>query len=723
MSVELRAFAEQVLFGRTLEEKLATPVLSSIVDEHPGSPLSTPVAPGRPSNLEFKSENTRKSEFPGTRQLEQAEERGRLLHFFANHELLATELMALVLLKFPDAPAAFRRGVLQTLRDEQRHTQWYLQRMKACGIEFGELPVSGYFWRAVSPMESPMDYVAGLSLTFEQANLDFCQHFAKSFEIVGDAATGALLQKIYRDEIGHVAYGLKWFRRWKNPRHTDWEAFCRQLRFPLSPNRAKGFQLNVAGRLEAGLAPEFIEELNVCSQSKGRTPTVYLFNPFAEGYMAQGPSFTPVKAQAQLARDLGNLPQFLCAQDDVVVLERKPSVAYLSSIKSLGFPIPEFVELERGALPANNSLAKRKIGGLRPWAWGPDSHACFEPLFENVTGEKRSPQQWFHEGWVPLYSKGWSADFLRRWLNASEVPEWVCSQEEVGRNVRSVSEALQLIQKIRESGHHRVVLKKHLGLAGQSALRLWEPTLTESQHRWIENALASGQSIVVEPWLERLHDFSLQLEIGAEECRVVGYTGLINDARGQFEANYSSLHAHRKLPLPMVQTLKGPIPGDTAGKVHAMYLQLLPSLTAELVRIGFRGPLGIDALVYRDGSGLVKVKPIVEINPRFTMGRVTLELMRRVSQSSSGLFTLLSVRRLLTCGFGSLQAFAENLSKEFPLHRDDTPDAKIREGVVCVSDPNEVQDRLAVFLVSASLDRLLRWQATLNTGVSVSGTA
>src|SRR5450756_2213489 len=140
--------------------------------------------------------------------------------------------MALVLLKFPDAPAAFRKGVLQTLKDEQEHTRLYIERMKSCGIEFGELPVSGYFWRCVSPMENPIDYVASLCLTFEQANLDFARHFARSFATVGDADTAKLLEKIYHDEIGHVAYGLKWFPRWKNPGQSDWEAFCRTLKIP-----------------------------------------------------------------------------------------------------------------------------------------------------------------------------------------------------------------------------------------------------------------------------------------------------------------------------------------------------------------------------------------------------------------------------------------------------------------------------------------------------------
>ena len=116
----------------------------------PVPPLATPAAPGRPAELRFKVTGTARGEFPGIRHLEQERERGRLLHFFANHELLATELMALVLLRFPDAPAAFRKGVLQTLKDEQEHTRLYLQRMKECGIHFGELPVSGYFWRSVS---------------------------------------------------------------------------------------------------------------------------------------------------------------------------------------------------------------------------------------------------------------------------------------------------------------------------------------------------------------------------------------------------------------------------------------------------------------------------------------------------------------------------------------------------------------------------------------------
>jgi hypothetical protein len=109
--MELRDFAEQILSATSLEEKLRCPEI--ITDERPGAPIEAPEAPGRPLELRFKGPSSAKADFPGLHGLEQERERGRLLHFFGNHELLATELMALALLRFPEAPAMFRQGVLR----------------------------------------------------------------------------------------------------------------------------------------------------------------------------------------------------------------------------------------------------------------------------------------------------------------------------------------------------------------------------------------------------------------------------------------------------------------------------------------------------------------------------------------------------------------------------------------------------------------------------------
>ena len=142
--------------------------------------------------------------------------------------------MALVLLRFPEAPSEYRAGVFRAMREEQIHTRLYLRRMRECGVEFGQLPLNDYFWRMVSPVNSLMDFVTRLNLTFEQANLDFSRHYAALFREAGDSATAAILEKIYRDEIGHVGHGVKWFRHWKDKGDTDWQAFNKRLVFPLS---------------------------------------------------------------------------------------------------------------------------------------------------------------------------------------------------------------------------------------------------------------------------------------------------------------------------------------------------------------------------------------------------------------------------------------------------------------------------------------------------------
>jgi len=573
--------------------------------------------------------------------------------------------------------------------------------MRACGLEFGELPVSGYFWRCVSPMENPMDYVASLCLTFEQANLDFAGHFARGFATVGDTDTARLLEQIYKDEIGHVAYGLKWFRRWKNPNESDWDAFCRTLKFPLSPQRAKGFTLNLAGRRAAGLDPDFIAQLNVYSQSKGRTPNVYVFNPLAEGRIAGGKAFNPNQHQAQLVADLETLPLFLGRQDDLVLVRQRPSVEFLSRIKPAGFALPEFVEL--GELGA---LKDRKLGRLRPWAWGPDSYELLAPLFDAVSGEERAPEQRFNPGLAELYSKAWSAGLLRKFLARAGADgrdtSLLCDAAEAGMAVNSLDEALAAIAEIRGRGHHKIIVKEALGLAGSNAMRLFEPELLETHRRWLANSLSHGRQLVVEPWLERELDFSAQLEMGPDGLKLCGYTGLLNDARGQFQGNWAETHHHKRIPSKVITRFN--VAADVSGIMLGWYAKIYELLEAELRARHFVGPLGIDAFIYRDAAGNLRLKPVVEINPRYTMGRVTVELMKQTCQGSCGWFRLVNQAQLKAEGVADFPAFARILEERYPLQLAGEPAPKIREGAICLTDPARARVCLAVFQVARAGD-------------------
>ena len=447
---------------------------------------------------------------------------------------------------------------------------------------------------------------------------------------------------------------------------------------------------------------------------KLQSPAVLVFNPFAEGYIAHGKSFTPVKHQTMLARDLANLPQFLGRSDDIVLVAKRPSVEFLSALKDAGFPLPEFVELREGRIDPTSRLCRRKLGSLRPWAWGSDSVELFEPLFAQVTGEARPASQRFNDGIARLYSKAWSAAFLRTVLTRSrqvdgmspKPPElWLCTEHEVGVAVNTLEGALEAIAAIRRSGHHRVVAKEALGSAGHNAIRLWEPEVLPAQQRWLAHALQDGRQVVIEPWLERQLDFSVQLEMGPRSLKLCGYTGLINDPKGQFQANWAAADYDCRIPANVCALFREP--PDIAGRLQRLYGDILSLLEADLQRAGFVGPVSIDAFVYRTPQGGCRLKPVVEINPRYTMGRLTLELMKQTCPGSCGLFRLISRAQASAEGAADFAGYARSLRERFPLHLDGEPMPKIREGALCLNDPAQAQVCLATFQVSRTLDPLL----------------
>ena len=131
----LTEYCTGILMGPSLAEKLSieeidfsavTPGLNALPD-----------LPGRPPELQF---NSRKSvTLPSISDLEDERQRGILLHFFLNHELLALELMALMLLRYPEAPVSFQRGLVKTMKDAEslkKKEKRKILSFRSCGTNF-----------------------------------------------------------------------------------------------------------------------------------------------------------------------------------------------------------------------------------------------------------------------------------------------------------------------------------------------------------------------------------------------------------------------------------------------------------------------------------------------------------------------------------------------------------------------------------------------------------
>ncbi|RAL21817.1 DUF455 domain-containing protein [Lujinxingia litoralis] len=256
--MRLRDFAERLLHATTLEQKLMPPEggYAALTDHDPGEPRAWS-APGRPPELEIAPRRHR-FKFPHPDNLAEPEMAVRALHTFANHELMAIELMAWALLAYPEAPASFRAGMVRLIADEQCHLKLYADRIAELGARFGDLPVNDHFWRCAPSLTSPLKWVCAMNLTFEQGNLDHAPYFEEQFRRVGDLKTAQILEKIFEDEIHHVGFGASWLRQNTPQGQSSFEIYCQNLTFHNEPARARGANFNPEARRRAGLDEDFV---------------------------------------------------------------------------------------------------------------------------------------------------------------------------------------------------------------------------------------------------------------------------------------------------------------------------------------------------------------------------------------------------------------------------------------------------------------------------------
>lgn len=253
-----RAYAVRVVTGDALADKLAPPPALDDAALADPSPALRITGPGRPANLAIVP--GRRARVPPLAGMRDPQQRARILHALANHELQAIELFAWAVLAFPDAPIAFRRGLLAILADEQRHLQLYIARLAAHGMAFGDQPVTGHFWNKLDHLTGPCEFVCAMNLTFENANLDFAGDYAEAARAAGDGATAAALEQVHADEIRHVHFGWVWLRRLAGDR-APWRAYLAHVRPPLGPARARGARFDREARRRAGLDDDFIAAL------------------------------------------------------------------------------------------------------------------------------------------------------------------------------------------------------------------------------------------------------------------------------------------------------------------------------------------------------------------------------------------------------------------------------------------------------------------------------
>ncbi len=370
------------------------------------------------------------------------------------------------------------------------------------------------------------------------------------------------------------------------------------------------------------------------------TRRVLRFDPHCEAGVARGtPHHTPRREAAAIGEDLAAVMVLLAGLGDVVWLDRAPSEAWLDQLRAAGFAVPD---IATGRRPPPGRPA--------PWGWSPDVARRFGQRWDPRLGLLFPKQRWLPtlEALVRAGAPG------------------LCGPEDVG--VACLDEA-SVLAAVAACAGPVVAVKAPLGTSGRGAKRVQGGELTASTRGWIRRVLAEQGAVIVEPWRERLVDLSALLDVGPGGARLLGVTRFDTDARGQYLGARLGDPAADQEVAPWLPAL-----GWAAERVGA-----------ELLAAGHRGLAGVDAMVFAHPDGGRRLKPLLEVNPRATMGHVTLALRARAAPGVGGRWRLRGRRELPGLGSDGFAALAARVSARHPLRL--SPGGRVLEGAVFTNDP------------------------------------
>ena len=224
-----------------------------------GTPLpigqaTPPLRPARPEKPDLLDPRDVPRRRPGT-----PAGRIALLHAVGHIELNAVDLHWDIVARFTDhpMPLGFYDDWVKAADEEAKHFNLICDCLEAMGSHYGALPAHAGMWRAAEDTAGDLlGRLAVVPMVLEARGLDVTPGMIDIFRKAREDGPIAALETIYAEEVGHVAYGSKWFnwlcgRDGLDPKEVFHDLVRRYFHTTLKP------PFNEEKRAEAGLPPDF----------------------------------------------------------------------------------------------------------------------------------------------------------------------------------------------------------------------------------------------------------------------------------------------------------------------------------------------------------------------------------------------------------------------------------------------------------------------------------
>ncbi|MEW6764752.1 MAG: ferritin-like domain-containing protein [Pseudomonadota bacterium] len=212
--------------------------------------------PGRPAEPELVERK-----HLAQRPVKELEGRLALAHALAHIEFNAINIGLDAAYRFRGLPPEFYADWTRVALEEASHFELLRAYLNDQGRDYGDYPAHDGLWEMVRRTDDdPMIRMALVPRVLEARGLDVTPGMQARLREVGDGRLVAILDVIYREEIGHVEIGTRWFRHLCAARGLDPRVVFRELLAEYMSGRIRG-PYDELGRMHAGFTAEEMEDL------------------------------------------------------------------------------------------------------------------------------------------------------------------------------------------------------------------------------------------------------------------------------------------------------------------------------------------------------------------------------------------------------------------------------------------------------------------------------
>jgi hypothetical protein len=352
---------------------------------------------------------------------------------------------------------------------------------------------------------------------------------------------------------------------------------------------------------------------------------LFYFNPSCEMAVANGhTSYMPPQKINKFENDLEVLPLWLAAGKDLLLTRNPVDKIFTETLSKLGIAMPRFIQ----SVP---QLNRENISELHPWGWSPAVHKKLEAFKAQCASTwNGNPMCSWNETHKEMLSRLSGLELYEK-FEAKLAPEHTLLETPTKPLIVSSPEQLFDIQK---SMSFPIVLKTPWSASGRGLFKIDKPGSTAFTNRHISGKLKQQGFLLAEPFLEKIQDVSFHFWSGKQGIRYLGCTFFKTDRAGQFLGCYT--HA------PILEELKYFPLNESIEQAKQVLQQSLENMK---LYTRYHGPVGIDAIFFRNKNNAVKLHPCIEMNLRYTMGLMNIRLTEKLQTKSRGFWQIVNIER------------------------------------------------------------------------------